>query len=327
MDFHEFHMKIHDAQNEYLKDRMIKSDVDSMKGFDTHEFNVIGIDVGDHIKTEPMDWVIPEFDETSPTLDSPINDESDANQSDWNEKLEKETIAAVIADYFEPTCELCPMELNSLERAIEHYQMDHQINGGFLKCCEQKIRTDKCMEKHIRMHLEANDEPQLIPMKKTKKASKSIQLKKANKITKKLLPKNQKKTTLLGKKHLSKTKESGRFKEENLVKVNVRKRCYVCQSDYKRDRKVQTTCESCQKHTCNEHAVHTHKCHDCVDVPLTSFPTPGASLAPDNVRKRCVFCPSKISRKVRQVCLCCRRYTCNEHAIVSHKCHGCAIAD
>lgn len=323
VDFHEFHTKIHNAQKKYLKNRRIKSNVDSVNILDTHEFNVSSV----NIKSEPMDWIIPQFGNTSPAPESPTNDDSNSDntdQSDRHGQLEKETIATVIAEYFDPTCELCPMELNSLQRAIEHYKVDHKINGGFLKCCGRKIRTVESMENHIRMHLEANDEPELIPMETTKKPSKSFQLKKANKITKKGLQKSKKRAHLLGNKYVSQRMESG-LNEDNPMKATARKRCFICQSNHKRDRKVQTMCQSCRKHTCSEHAVHTLKCFDCIH--LKNLPSLGTSLTTDNIRKRCVFCPSKLSRKVRKVCICCRRYTCNEHAVVSNKCTGCAISD
>lgn len=305
-----------------------------MKGFDALEFNAIGQNIRDNIKIEPMDWVIPEFSDTSPSPESPANGEStsyDATPSDWDGKLEKATIAAAIAEYFEPTCELCPMELNSLERAIEHYRLDHQMDGGFLKCCGRKIRTATFMEKHIRMHLNGNDEPELLPMKKRKKPADSIQRKKAKQIAKRLLPTRIKKTEntkdpLSSKNNLSKLKES-RLNEEKLVKTNDRKRCFICRLKYKRDRKVQTTCVNCQKHTCNDHAVHTIKCYECVDVPLSSLPSLGSHSVTDGVRKRCVFCPTKLSRKVRQLCLCCARFTCNEHAIVTRTCETCVAAE
>lgn len=50
-----------------------------------------------------------------------------------------------------------------------------------------------------------------------------------------------------------------------------------------------------------------------------------STSAPPQKRRRCAYCPSRISRKVKQICSVCRKNVCNEHAIAILKCKKCAM--
>lgn len=42
------------------------------------------------------------------------------------------------------------------------------------------------------------------------------------------------------------------------------------------------------------------------------------------IKKRCVYCPSKKDRKIKQICQVCKKNVCNKHAISILKCKRCA---
>lgn len=68
------------------------------------------------------------------------------------EKLNKATIVNGIEQHFQRTCDLCPFQIKSLNRAIKHYQSEHSVEG-YLKCCNLKFKRPVLVEDHVRWHL------------------------------------------------------------------------------------------------------------------------------------------------------------------------------
>lgn len=92
-----------------------------------------------------------------------VTDDESLNDSDDDEekqpkygKVDKETVAAVIAEHFNRTCDLCPVELKSLKRAISHYRTEHNIDQGYLSCCGRRFKKLTLVEDHVRWHLNPN---------------------------------------------------------------------------------------------------------------------------------------------------------------------------
>lgn len=59
----------------------------------------------------------------------------------------------MIAQHFDATCDLCSVELKTLKRAITHYDSEHNIDEGYLKCCGLKFKRDKLVMDHVRWHI------------------------------------------------------------------------------------------------------------------------------------------------------------------------------
>lgn len=77
------------------------------------------------------------------------------NQGFNNDNLpDDETIAAVIAKYFKPTCHLCPIKLPTFDEAKVHYLSRHNIKKGFLRCCGIKLTNRIFVIDHVRWHLD-----------------------------------------------------------------------------------------------------------------------------------------------------------------------------
>lgn len=70
--------------------------------------------------------------------------------------VDEATIAAVIAKHFVPTCKVCPAQLHSLAQAIEHYRDQHQMDNGYLECCNRKFNKRAALVNHVRWHLNPN---------------------------------------------------------------------------------------------------------------------------------------------------------------------------
>lgn len=72
------------------------------------------------------------------------------------DKLDDDTIAAVITKHFSSNCDLCPAQLHSLDQAIRHYRDDHQMLDGYLVCCDKKWKRQLPLVDHVRWHLNPN---------------------------------------------------------------------------------------------------------------------------------------------------------------------------
>lgn len=60
--------------------------------------------------------------------------------------------AAEILKGFDTTCEFCGIQLESLHRAQNHYQTQHEA-FGYIKCCGLKFRKDNAVADHIKWHV------------------------------------------------------------------------------------------------------------------------------------------------------------------------------
>lgn len=61
-----------------------------------------------------------------------------------------------LGEYFEMKCELCAYQLNSLDDVQEHFKNVHNINRGFLKCCNKKFFMRRGIIEHIGWHVNPN---------------------------------------------------------------------------------------------------------------------------------------------------------------------------
>lgn len=350
--FHEFYTQAHIAQDNFLakpKDARppIMADVD-------------------HLKPEPMQ---PDDDFIDIFKDDGAHDDDNYSRSGYESSFSAESatfdvkppaplrptphpsatapldtavVQAVIAAHFEPTCELCPMELGTLRRAIEHYRSDHKIGDGFLKCCGKRLKTPKSVQSHVRVHLDAKlppcadetaspataagrrfGEPAETTAAKSsaQKVSKTAAKKPPQLSAKKPLKPTAQKSALETKKVVEKSAATAlraQLADAGVRRqyASFRRRCAYC--PYQLHRKVQTLCDICDKFSCKDHAMHTIKCYECRDRPTIISAMPAQAS-----RRRCAVCKPKVDRKVRQVCFCCLKPVCGSHAVETHTCQQC----
>lgn len=69
-------------------------------------------------------------------------------------KLSKSLIREMIEQHFDHSCDYCTMEMKTLKQAVEHYNTDHNIADGYLKCCDMKFKFKSQVEYHIQWHLD-----------------------------------------------------------------------------------------------------------------------------------------------------------------------------
>ncbi|XP_031622031.1 zinc finger protein 888-like [Contarinia nasturtii] len=55
--------------------------------------------------------------------------------------------------YFDMKCELCKIEVSSLQHAKLHYLEEHDIPDGYIKCCDMKFRELKNINDHLQYHM------------------------------------------------------------------------------------------------------------------------------------------------------------------------------
>lgn len=64
---------------------------------------------------------------------------------------------STIQSLFDMQCDLCKIELSSLQHAKLHYLDEHDISDGYIKCCDRQFREIK----HIKDHLEYHKNPNI----------------------------------------------------------------------------------------------------------------------------------------------------------------------
>lgn len=335
VEFHEFFTRTHTAQQIFLA----KSTHIKLELTDSHDAPMVTIppddDFIDIFKDEPEVHFVDNYsgnESYSPTSDTKSSaspkrkskaelsttaiSATSATTATTAATLDPATVQAVIAKHFEATCELCPMELGSLRRAIEHYHSDHKISGGFLKCCGKKLKTPKNVQEHVRWHLAESCPDEKIPL--ATKSSTTVKKKGYQQSTTKLKepPAKKMKSERKVMKNEKTSAATAPAASSSQLPVKIRKRCYFC--PIKLDRKVRSVCISCNRHTCQRHFTLTIKCHGCKDQPVTIDTKPVMTT-----RGRCVFCPNP-ANKARQVCFCCLKKVCGRHSETTHQCHRCS---
>lgn len=58
-----------------------------------------------------------------------------------------------IREFFEMNCDVCKIELTSLQHAKLHY-LEHGIPDGYIKCCDMKFKQIKDVNDHILYHID-----------------------------------------------------------------------------------------------------------------------------------------------------------------------------
>lgn len=89
-------------------------------------------------------------------------------ETNWNDWLltdipkVRHNLSAVHPDseriklFFDMQCDVCKMQLFSLQHAKLHYLEEHDIPDGYLKCCEMKFRELKSINDHLEYHVNPN---------------------------------------------------------------------------------------------------------------------------------------------------------------------------
>lgn len=78
-----------------------------------------------------------------------VNTETDASES--NDKLlHKRDI--FIPDYFDNSCDKCPVRFDSFQQAYSHYLREHGVRKGYVKCCGAKFSDVGRINDHIKWH-------------------------------------------------------------------------------------------------------------------------------------------------------------------------------
>lgn len=60
-----------------------------------------------------------------------------------------------VREFFEMNCDVCKIELSSLQHAKLHY-LEHGISDGYIKCCDMKFREIKHVNDHLLYHVNPN---------------------------------------------------------------------------------------------------------------------------------------------------------------------------
>lgn len=337
--FHEFYNKVQTIQHDFLQKRALTTN--PIECDEVYENTVSNANVGEYaeilisevVKMEPCVYEPPHWLDSS-HLSSPTALSTSSNQCETSTErpdvLDQGAIESAILAYFEPSCDLCPMELGSFNRAIEHYLADHKITNGYMKCCGKKFKSQKSVEDHARWHVnDANGTTKCDSNQRN--ASLTRKVRKMPKIrVKKETPKNATKTkgklsTVKRKREASRTDDSDDvINDQSTTQIQKRKLCRICPS--KLHRKTRQSCDICMKYICGEHTVRLIKCGNCIGQPDKYDET--EKEWGDMARQRCVVCRKvdKRDRKVRQMCSYCKIPTCNEHGHITKKCHECAMA-
>lgn len=61
-----------------------------------------------------------------------------------------------IKSFFDMQCEICKIEMSSLQHAKLHYLEEHQIADGYIRCCDMKFRELKNIDDHLQYHINPN---------------------------------------------------------------------------------------------------------------------------------------------------------------------------
>lgn len=56
-----------------------------------------------------------------------------------------------VRKFFDMRCEVCQLELQSLQHAKLHY-LEHGIEDGYIKCCKLKFRRIVQVNEHLLFH-------------------------------------------------------------------------------------------------------------------------------------------------------------------------------
>lgn len=57
-----------------------------------------------------------------------------------------------LLEQFDTTCDICSMDLGSLQKAITHYKKCHK-KDGYIKCCRLKFKKECQIDDHIKLHI------------------------------------------------------------------------------------------------------------------------------------------------------------------------------
>lgn len=90
------------------------------------------------------------------TAQNVTDSECSSTNLNLNDRVDTATRAKMIAENFDTTCDICSMDLKTLKRAISHYELKHDTEGGYIKCCGLKLKRDNQIDDHIRWHANPN---------------------------------------------------------------------------------------------------------------------------------------------------------------------------
>lgn len=58
----------------------------------------------------------------------------------------------LMAEYFDMKCDQCDQQFGSLSDALDHYPQQHDIAGGYVKCCGRPFHILWKIRQHLRFH-------------------------------------------------------------------------------------------------------------------------------------------------------------------------------
>lgn len=73
--------------------------------------------------------------------------------------IDQDKIELILSQNYDSQCDICKEDLNtlSLQRIKEHHKQKHNIEDGYIKCCDLKLTTNVEIHNHIQYHLHPND--------------------------------------------------------------------------------------------------------------------------------------------------------------------------
>lgn len=172
-EFHKFHRSVQRAQENYLLVKPEETDQDAQDDnhFPLETVCAFELDLEaeteeqqiseEEVRVELKNDLTGNVDEQSVDhieLDKTQNDESDTEKSEVETSVVSKHILPTreeILKNFGTTCDVCSVDLKSLDNAISHYKEHHKMTG-YIKCCRLKFVNHKLLDDHIEWHINPN---------------------------------------------------------------------------------------------------------------------------------------------------------------------------
>ncbi|XP_037031596.1 transcription factor grauzone-like [Bradysia coprophila] len=295
------------------------------------------------------------YDDSTLHNDASFNDDSDDNddgtetdtETNSNTKDRDETadtdeldVESKMADYFRMNCDLCSVALESMADIQQHFKNMHNINRGYLRCCDcsnRKFRMRKQIVDHVTWHLD----PTAFQCKKCLKT-----FTEESRLVTHKASHHMDDDKLIFNCHVCEK----RFGKQHILNEHVRRvhppddqsfACDICQKEYKTKKllhnHIQTVhnrkdtkhiCDICarvmsSKHSLKEH-VKTHtdgerfKCDECGSMLKSQSSLIKHKKMHTDVEQTCDIC-----FKVKPNASALRNHVRNVHSEAKHKCTYC----
>lgn len=67
--------------------------------------------------------------------------------------LNDERMKAAMKTFVDQTCDICHVNLDTLEEAKGHYLNEHNQSKGYFKCCKSKLAYETNLIDHLNWHV------------------------------------------------------------------------------------------------------------------------------------------------------------------------------